>query len=154
MTNSRRSQTIATFAAAMLILAASAVPFSAAQNHTRGVQPGVVISQMAGTWYATLSGVTGCGVTTLTTTFTLDSTGNGTQTSATQHTAGCGDIDLSGQTSQLQVFNSDASGFLALGCGSGCGFGFNIQVAKNGQVFVLGAQAVSGNYLAGTAIRK
>jgi len=96
-----------------------------------------------------------CGTTTLETTFTLDATGNGTQISATQHTVGCGDIDLSGQTAQIQQFNADGSGFIALGCGSGCGFGFDIQVVKAGpQAFTMAPQAVPGNYLAGVALRK
>ncbi len=153
MSRIRYTQRIANFVAAALVLTTFAVPFSAAQDHAK-VRPGVVISQMAGTWFATLSGVTGCGVTTLTATFTLDATGNGTQSSATEHTAACGDVDLAGQSAQIQVFNTDASGFIALGCGTGCGLGFNIQVAKNGQVFNMGPQAVGGNFLAGVAIRK
>jgi hypothetical protein len=148
--NFHRPIHIRTFAA-VLALVLVTVPFGTAQSPA--VAP-VTVAQMAGTWYATFSGLTGCGTTTLVTTFTLDSTGNGTQTSATQHTAGCGDIDLSGQTAQLQSLNSSGSGFLALGCGSGCGFGFTIQVPKAGPVaFNLGAQPVPGNYLAGVAFR-
>jgi hypothetical protein len=107
-----------------------------------------------GTWTATLSGYTGCGETTLTTTFTLNRTGNGTQTSAVEHTLGCGDIDQTGQVAQIQVLNADGSGFIAFGCGAGCGFGFNIQVARNKQVFNLGPQLVTGNFLAGVAVHK
>lgn len=143
-----------TGAAALLVLMLAAVMFSAAQDKPNA-NPPLTISQMKGTWVAALSGVTGCGTTTLETTFTLDATGNGTQTSATQHTAGCGDIDLSGQTAQIQQFNADGSGFIALGCGSGCGFGFDIQVVKAGpQAFTMAPQAVPGNYLAGVALRK
>lgn len=145
---------VVTGAAAMLVVTLAAVMFSAAQDKPNA-NPPLTISQMKGTWVAALSGVTGCGTTTLETTFTLDATGNGMQTSATQHTAGCGDIDLSGQTAQIQQFNADGSGFIALGCGSGCGFGFDIQVVKAGpQAFTMAPQTVPGNYLAGVALRK
>jgi len=143
----------ATGAAVLLMVTLAAVMFSAAQETK--AKPAFSISQMKGTWVAALSGVTGCGTTTLETTFTLDATGNGTQTSATQHTVGCGDIDLSGQIAQIQQFNADGSGFIALGCGSGCGFGFDIQVVKAGpQAFTMAPQTVTGNYLAGVALRK
>ena len=148
------SKRAATGAAALIVITFASVMFSAAQEKPKTNAP-IAISQMKGTWVAALSGVTGCGTTTLETTFTLDATGNGTQISATQHTVGCGDIDLSGQTAQIQQFNPDGSGFIALGCGSGCGFGFDIQVVKAGpQAFTMAPQAVSGNYLAGVALRK
>jgi hypothetical protein len=145
---------VAMVGAALLVVAFAAVTIGAAQEPTKA-KPAFSISQMKGTWTAALSGVTGCGTTTLETTFTLDATGNGTQISATQHTVGCGDIDLSGQTAQIQQFNSDGSGFIALGCGTGCGFGFDIQVVKAGpQAFTMAPQTVPGNYLAGVALRK
>ena len=144
----------ATGAVALLVVTFAAVTFSAAQEPTNA-KPAFSISQMKGTWVAALSGVTGCGTTTLETTFTLDATGNGTQISATQHTVGCGDIDLSGLSAQIQQFNPDGSGFIALGCGVGCGFGFDIQVVKAGpQAFTMAPQTVPGNYLAGVALRK
>jgi hypothetical protein len=138
----------------LLVVTLAAVIFSAAQATAQTAAP-FTISQMKGTWVAALSGVTGCGTSTLETTFTLDATGNGTQISATQHTVGCGDINLSGQSAQIQVFNADGSGFIALGCGPGCGYGFDIQVVKAGpQLFTLAPQTVPGNYLAGIAVRK
>jgi hypothetical protein len=151
MTNNRRIRQIASFASALLALTLTVAQFSVSQEKP---QPLVTKAQLKGTWTATLSGYTGCGETTLTTTFTLDSTGNGTQTSAVEHTLGCGDIDQTGQVAQIQALNADGSGFIAFGCGAGCGFGFNIQVAKNKQVFNLGPQLVSGNFLAGVAVRK
>jgi len=145
---------LATGAAALLVITFAAVMFSAAQDASPAKAP-ITISQMKGTWTAALSGVTGCGTTTLETTFTLDATGNGTQISATQHTVGCGDLNLSGLSAQIQQFNADGSGFIALGCGTGCGFGFDIQVVKAGpQAFTMAPQAVGGNYLAGVALRK
>jgi hypothetical protein len=130
------------------------VRFTVAQGDGR-FQPGEHnIRELRGTWFATLSGVTGCGVSTLVTTFTLDASGNGTQVSSIEHTAACGDIDQSGLLAQVQAFHTDGSGFIAFGCGQGCGFGFTIQVSRNRDVFNLGPQSVPGNYLAGVAVRK
>jgi hypothetical protein len=139
---------------AVLALLLATMPFAAAQSRSAAPPP-ITVGQLAGTWLATLSGVTGCGTTTLTATFTLDSTGNGTQTSSTEHTASCGDIDLSGQTVQIQSLNANGSGFVAFGCGTGCGFGFNFQVPHQAPVaFNMGAQPVGGNYLAGVAFKR
>lgn len=147
----RPTRKIANFVVAMLALTFSVVQFSAAQGQPKAQD---TIAQMKGTWTATLSGYTGCGETTLITTFTLDATGNGTQSAAIEHTLGCGDINLAGQIVQIQSFNADGSGFMAFGCGSGCGFGFYIQVEKNKQVFNLAPQLVVGNILAGVAVHK
>lgn len=139
--------------AVVMALVLTTVPFSAAQSPS--APPPVTVGQFAGTWFVTLSGVTGCGTTTLTATFTLDSTGNGTQTSSLQHTVGCGDIDLSGQTVQIQSLNANGSGFIAFGCGTGCGFGFNFQVPRQTPIAMnLGPQPVPGNYLAGIAFKR
>ena len=115
MTNYRRIRQIATFASALLTLTLAMAQFSVSQEK---LLPPITKAQLAGTWTATLSGYTGCGETTLTTTFTLNRTGNGTQTSAVEHTLGCGDIDQTGQVAQLQVLNADGSGFIAFGCGA------------------------------------
>ena len=141
------------FAVVTLFVALLAVGFGVAQTAPDAPTP-ITIAQLKGTWTAALSGVTGCGVSTLTVTFTLDSTGNGTQLNTIGHTAACGDSVTSGQPVQIQSFNPDGSGFIAFGCGAGCGFGFNMQVNKAKQVFNLGPQSVPGNYLAGTAVKK
>ncbi|MCU1301108.1 MAG: hypothetical protein JWQ87_1392 [Candidatus Sulfotelmatobacter sp.] len=140
--------------AMVLVLALSALQLNQAQAQASAAQPSVTIAQLAGTWYATLSGVTGCGTTTLAITFKLDATGNGTQSSSTEHTAACGDINLAGQSAQVQTLNPNGSGFIAFGCGSGCGFGFNFQLSRNLQMFDLSPESVSGNYLAGVAVRR
>jgi len=140
--------------AMVLVVAFSALQFNQAQAQTEVVQPAVTIDQLAGTWFATLSGVTGCGTSTLVATFTLDATGNGTQTSSVEHTAGCGNINQSGQTVQVQILIKNGSGFIAFGCGPGCGFGFRFQLSRNLEMFNLGPQSVPGNYLAGVAVRR
>src|SRR3954466_3353355 len=157
MIRSRRSLRILSLVAGLAALATISLQLGAAAQEeaaTRPVVPTVTIRQLKGTWFATLSGVTGCGTTTYVATFTLDATGNGTQTSATEHTAGCGDIDQSGQSAQVQSLSSNGSGFVALGCGVGCGFGFNIQVSRDHNSFNMGPQPVTGNYLAGISLRR
>lgn len=146
--NHRFVRPVGSLIALVLAFTLSAVPFSMAS-----ITP-ITVAQLAGTWTATLSGVTGSGTSTLITTFKLDSTGNGTQIAAVEHTAGCGDIDQTGQAVQIQSLNGDGSGFIAFGCGPGCGFGFYMQVPKNRQLFNLGPQSVPGNYLAGVAVKK
>jgi hypothetical protein len=114
----------------------------------------VTLKQMQGSWTAALSGVTGCGVSTLSMKFTLDAQGKGTQTSSTEHTAACGEIDHSGDFAEIQSLNPDGSGFIAFGCGVGCGFGFTIQVSHNKEIFNMAPESVPGNYLAGVAVRR
>ena len=156
MNHHRHNRQIAHFVTTLLTLAFLATQFSVAQENDAKPAPlsAITIKQLAGTWTATFSGNTGCGQSTLQTTFTLDATGNGTQTSAVEHTVGCGDLDQSGQAVNIHSLNPDGSGFIGFGCGPGCGFVFGIQVAKNKQVFNLGPELVSGNFLAGVAIRK
>lgn len=86
--------------------------------------------------------------------FTLDAQGKGTQTGTTEHTAGCGELDHTGDSAEIQALNPDGSGFIAFGCGVGCGFGFTFQLSHSKEIFNLAAQSVPGNYLAGVAVRK
>jgi hypothetical protein len=153
MNNSRPASRIAIVIAMVLVAVFSVVHFSPSLGAVSTPSAGITLTNMQGTWTATLSGVNGCGVATLVITFTLDATGNGTQTSTQTHTAGCGDSTTSGQAAQIQSLDSDGNGFIALGCGTGCGYGFYMQVAKNREIFNMGPQMVSGNYLAGVAIR-
>jgi hypothetical protein len=151
----RSNRQIANFVITLLTLAFLATQFSVAQEIAKPAPvSAITIAQLAGTWTATFSGNTGCGQSTLMTTFTLDASGRGIQTAAVEHTMGCGDIDQSGQLVNIHSLNPDGSGAIGFGCGTGCGFVFSIQVARNRQVFNLGPELDSGNYLAGVAIRK
>jgi len=152
MTISLRSAKYAALFTLTLILAFSAALVSKAQDAVP--TKAIVVSDLAGTWVATASGVTGCGVTTLTSVFKLDATGNGTQIKATEHTVGCGDLNLAGLAAQIQALNANGSGFIGLVCGTNCGFGFNIQVAPSKTIFNMGPQAVPGNFLAGVAVKR
>ncbi len=134
---------------------ATPTPTPAAPHPTPTAATGpVTLKDMQGSWTAALSGVTGCGVSTLAMEFTLDAQGKGTQTSSTEHTAACGELDHTGDSAEIQSLNPNGSGFIAFGCGVGCGFGFTIQVSHSRDIFNMAPQSVPGNYLAGVAIRK
>jgi hypothetical protein len=154
MKKHRPAKGIATLVALVLVTMSSAVRFVQAQDGTRSnIKPEITVSQLKGTWTATLTGVNGCGTATLLITFNLDAIGNGTQTTTVNHTAGCGDSTTHGLSVQIQSFNPNGSGFIAFGCGPGCGYGFYMQVSGNRQVFNMAPQLVPGNYLGGVAIR-
>ena len=134
---------------------ATPTPTPAAPHPTPTAATGpVTLKDMQGSWTAALSGVTGCGVSTLAMEFTLDAQGKGTQTSSTEHTAACGELDHTGDSAEIQSLNPNGSGFIAFGCGVGCGFGFTIQGSHSRDIFNMAPQSVPGNYLAGVAIRK
>jgi hypothetical protein len=118
------------------------------------VTPGLTLSDMRGSWTASLSGYTGCGNAAEYYEFTLDSFGRGTQSLHSSHTLGCGDATLPGLSVEIQALNPDGSGFIAFECGPGCGFGFFIQVSRNREMFSMAPQLVGGNYLVGVAVRK
>jgi hypothetical protein len=151
MNNHRPSERIATMVALVLVTIFSTVQFSQAQK-----APSIKVSDLKGSWTATLTGVNGCGTAALLINFTLDATGNGTQTTTVNHQAPtpCGDSTTSGLPVQIQAFNPNGSGFIAFGCGTGCGYGFYIQVSRDKQEFNLAPQSVVGNFLGGVAIRQ
>jgi hypothetical protein len=118
-------------------------------------EPPITLAGLAGPWQMTLTGFTGCGTTTMLVTFTLDATGSG-PTTTTGHTSGCGDAVSSGNPFSIQSLNPNGSGKAGLSCGTACGWGFDIQVAKNGQIFnVVDVDPLNpNNYLEGTAIHQ
>jgi len=114
----------------------------------------VVTPDLTGDWEVSLYGVTGCGISDLAVTFTLDSSGLATNAATTGH-SGCGDGISSGNSFQILSLNSDGSGTAGLTCGSSCGWTFNIQVSPDRSTIALVDVATfnPGNYLAGEAIR-
>jgi hypothetical protein len=106
-----------------------------AQSNTRTLQA------LAGTWQATFLGNTGCGLTSMLVTFTLDSSGNATDAAITGHYVNGGNafcIDggtSSGNTFTINSLNGDGAGTAVLGCGSDCGWNFQIQVSRDGTEF-------------------
>jgi len=59
-----------------------------------------------------------------------------------------------GQTFTINSLIANGSGTAGLSCGADCGWTFNIQVARNREIFNLVDVVNDGNYLAGTAVRQ
>jgi len=113
-------------------------------------------ADLAGNWQMTTIGQTGCGFGTTLYTFTLNFAGVASNVFATSHTAGCGDATSTGATFQINSLNANGSGAANLGCGSGCGWNLNLQVAPDRSTFSLidVSAANPGNFLEGTAIHQ
>ena len=77
-------------------------------------------ADLVGPWAVTLTGDTGCGITTMYVTFSPSSSGSGTATYQS-HTSGCGDGSTTGVTFTIDTLNTNGSGTANLTCGSGCG---------------------------------
>lgn len=134
-----------------LLLAVSFTAFGAAQSST--VKPVITIANLAGPWQIGVVGNTGCGVSSLLFTGTLNSSGVavGTLTGAS---TGCGTSSTS-QTLTITSLNSNGTGTANLSCGSGCGWDFNIQVSPAKNVFnLVDVSNGSDNVLAGTAVKQ
>ena len=109
-------------------------------------------SDLTGNWVIALRGTTGCGFSSMQANVTLGSTGTGT---ATLQTHGqCGDSTVTGQTFTIIKLASDGAGTAGLGCGTGCGWTFNIQVSPDRSKFNLVDVSSSnpGNFLEGVAV--
>ena len=111
-------------------------------------------ADLSGPWAATITGDTGCGITTYFFTFTLNTSGAGSGT-AVAHSSGCGN-NSNTFTFTTNTLNANGSGTANIGCGPGCGWNINIQVAPDRSVFNLVdvSPANPGNYIEGTAIHQ
>jgi len=126
------------------LLGLAAAPAQAASPAT--------IASLAGPWAATLVGSTACGLSTLYSKFTLNSSGTGEATT-TYHTASCGDTTSTFPFS-VTALNAAGAGTAHLSCGSDCGWDFQIQVLPGNKLFSLVDVNPENphNYLEGTAI--
>ena len=133
------------FAAALALAALAAAPGARAATST---------AQLAGPWAATIVGNTGCGFSTMYSTFTLNSVGKGNATT-TYHTANCGD-STSTYPISIDTLSSNGSGTANLSCGSGCGWALQIQVAPGSKLFSLVDVNPENpsNYIQGTAVHQ
>jgi hypothetical protein len=130
---------------------------SAAADDTAGVPlQAITRAQLAGHWAATIVGNTGCGLTSMYVTFTLNSSGHGNGTATIVMHGQCGDNTTSGVNFNINSLNASGSGTAGLSCGVGCGWVLTIQVSKSAQVFNLVDVEPSNpnNYIAGTAIHQ
>jgi hypothetical protein len=111
-------------------------------------------ADLSGSWQAALVGSSGCGTGSLLVSFTLNASGMGTAT-ITGHSTGCGNSTTSGLPIVIQTLNSNGSGFAALGCGAGCGWGFKIQVSPDRSTFnMVDVTDPIPNFWAGTAVHQ
>ena len=136
----------------MKIIAAALALTTLAGLAAPRAQAATSLSHLAGPWAATIVGSTGCGLTTIYATFTLDQNGQGSATE-TFHTAGCGDSTTTAPIS-FSSLSSNGSGAANLSCGQGCGWALNVQVAPGNKVFNLVDVSPGNpeNYIEGTAI--
>jgi len=146
---------------AVLVLALSSGTFTEAQDREhhreRGetTLPRNILKALKGDWFASLSGSTGCGVTTMWFQFHLDETGHGLVTQASRHSYFCGNTVTSGSLMQIDSLNPDGSGVISFPCDiSGCELSFTFQVSHNKQMFNMTAEFAPGNFLAGLAVKQ
>jgi hypothetical protein len=104
---------------------------------TSEVRPAIALSQLQGSWAATLTGDTGCGIATMYVTFTLDAAGHSLATTH-QHTSRCGDnVSAPNLPFNIRSLNADGSGMAGLSCtpsGTNCGWELFIQVSPDRRI--------------------
>jgi hypothetical protein len=111
-------------------------------------------SDISGPWQIAVTGNTGCGLSALLATTTLNEHGSGPAT-ITMH-GQCGDSVTSNQTFSIISLNSNGSGTAGLTCGSGCGWLFTIQVSPDRSTMNLVDVYTKNpsNFLAGMAVHQ
>jgi len=150
MNTNRKAAKLAVLALVLMATVALLATSSVAQDLK--VKREITIAQLAGPWQIAVAGNTGCGVSSLLFTGTLNSSGVATGT-LTGSSAGCGSNSTT-ETFTILSLGSDGTGTAGLSCGSGCGWKFNIKVSPNKQVFNLVDVSDGGsNVLAGTAVK-
>jgi len=96
------------------------------------------LAELQGDWVATLSGNTGCGISSMLVTFHLDAHGSGAGTATIKgHSTGCKDSRTSGLDFSIQHMGPDGKGFAGLSCGDGCGWGLDFQVNRSNDIMTL-----------------
>ena len=116
--------------------------------------PRLKVADLAGSWTISLGGNTGCGLSTMYVTVTLDATGYGLARIVGSST-GCATATNPAEPFQILALNADGSGTAGLSCGPGCGWTFTIQVPRGSyETFTLVDVTDRNNVLVGTAARK
>lgn len=146
----RKSSTAMVLVVMALVTIGSLANFAAAADAK--AQPPITLAQLQGPWSVSLFGQTGCGLGTELYTFTLNAAGQGSATMVTH--AQCGDFTQTSIPVTIKSLNANGSGTAGFSCGSGCGWSFVIQVAKNKQSFSLVDATDPSNYLQGVAVHQ
>jgi len=150
---------LATTAVAAVLSVVTLVSVLAPPAAAQGGPP-ITLASLRGSWALTLVGNTGCGISSMYVTFTLNASGVDNNATIIGHSTGCTDATTSGLTFEIHQLNPDGSGTAGLSCGPSCGWELMIQVerANEGESHVFTVADVSHlnplNVLAGTAIRK
>jgi hypothetical protein len=144
----------------LLSVVCLAVIFSAVKHSTASIGT-ITKADLSGNWQTTLLGNTGCGLTAMLVTFTLNGSGGATNATITSHvinpTATCPDGAVStGNNFAIMTLASNGSGTAGLTCGASCGWTFRIQVSPDRSIFNLVDVATfnPNNLLQGTAIHQ
>ncbi|MGA7080951.1 MAG: hypothetical protein WBQ43_04320 [Terriglobales bacterium] len=141
------------FLVALTLITLVSVVIPSAAADTKAAHPAVTLAKLAGPWQATLGGVGTCGNVSFVITFTLNSSGVGSNVDVFYHTENCGDGENTDQVFNITSLNSDGSG-TAEWSGVGGTNTFSIQVSANHQVFNMVDITDAGIYKWGTAIRQ
>jgi len=138
----------------LLLAALTFVPTAGFATDKARDQGQVDAASLQGNWAAAIVGNTGCGLSSMYVTFTLDAAGHGTGTATIVQHGQCADTIKKGLDFNITSLNASGSGTAGLSCGVGCGWELTIQVAQNGQIFNLVdvSRKNPKNYIAGTAI--
>ena len=112
---------------------------------------GITVSQLAGPWQVAVVGNTGCGISSLLFTGALNAQGKATGTLT--FNSGCG-LSTTTETFAINSLRRNGSGTAGLTCGSGCGWTFNIQVNPAKLVINLVDVTDPNNWLAGPAVKQ
>jgi hypothetical protein len=110
---------------------------------------------LAGKWTMVLVGNTGCGIHSMYVTMTLNTLGVGTANIA-NHSTGCPNSLQIGLPFNIVALAANGEGTANLSCGAGCGWGFRIQVAADGNTMILTDVDAANpkNTPTGTALRQ
>jgi hypothetical protein len=144
----------------VLLTAVCLVLIVSVVKHSTASIGSITKSDLAGNWQMTLLGNTGCGLSAMLVTFTMNA-GTATNATITSHvinpTATCPDGAVStGNTFSIDTLSSNGSGTAGLTCGASCGWTFHIQVAPDRSIINLVDVATfnPNNLLQGTAIHQ
>jgi hypothetical protein len=112
-------------------------------------------ADLSGSWQMTLTGNTGCGLTSMLVNVTLNTAGTGTNATIKSH-GQCGDSTVTGQTFTVLTMATNGSGTANLSCGAGCGWNLSIQVSPDRSTFniVDVSTANPNNFIAGMAVHQ
>ena len=132
----------------VLVSVVALVGVSAAQDAE--VNSPITVSQLAGRWQLAVVGNTGCGISSLLFTGTMNS--SGTARGTLIGSSGCGPSSNT-QTFSIISLSPNGSGTAGLTCGPSCGWIFKIQVSPNLQVMNLVDVTDLHQWLAGTAVK-